>query len=283
LPIFSRFPSTRKAFVMNNPWDDFSRSLAEGSMPRRKSLRLLGAALAGAVLSPLGMGTAWGAKPRALGQDPCKAFCRCSNKQQQNACLAACRACTNPTGRLCGSCGSGFACTDLANDVSNCGGCYNSCQPGPYEEAACVSGACVYSCAEGAANCDGTCTYLDSDPNNCGACGGVCDASGPNGTRACVDGRCVYGCASGTIPCNGVCTPVLSDPNNCGACGNVCNGSTPYCSNGACTDCAGGAICEGHCTDLNWDPNNCGGCGNVCPAQFGCAFGACEGICYNCY
>ena len=135
----------------------------------------------------------------------------------------------------------------------------------------------------GAVNCGGTCTSLDWDVNNCGACDNVCDDYGPYGTNACVQGQCVYGCASGTTLCNGECTPVFSDPNNCGACGNVCGGSTPYCHQGACTDCVYGAICGGQCTDLMWDSSNCGGCGVVCPAQFACAWGVCEGICYNCY
>jgi hypothetical protein len=42
---------------MTNPWDEFSKSLVETSVPRRETLRLLGAALAGAFLSPLGAGT----------------------------------------------------------------------------------------------------------------------------------------------------------------------------------------------------------------------------------
>ena len=41
---------------MTNRWDDFSKLLAEESSTRRESLRLLGAALAGAVLSPLAAG-----------------------------------------------------------------------------------------------------------------------------------------------------------------------------------------------------------------------------------
>ena len=134
---------------MTNRWDDFSKSLAEESSTRRESLRLLGAALAGAVLSPLGLGTARGAgKPRAA--DPCKTICRCSNKRQQDACLAACRSCTGATSRLCGSCGTGVNCYDLAHDVNNCGACGNACLPGPYETAACLAGTCVYSCVEGA-------------------------------------------------------------------------------------------------------------------------------------
>ena len=202
---------------MNNPWDDFSKSLAEGSMPRRKSLRLLGSALAGAVLSPLGMGTAWGAKPR--GQDPCKAFCRCSNKTQQNACLAACRSCTGSSSRLCGTCSGGFVCTNVANDVRNCGACGNACRPGPYEQAACVSGACGYSCVDGAADCGGGCIPVLSDPNNCGACGIVCDASTPY----CSQGVCT--------DCAGV--DFMWDSNNCGACGAVCPQFT-LCTWGVC-------------------------------------------------
>jgi hypothetical protein len=70
---------------MTHHWDEFSKSLAEQSVPRRQSLRLLGAALAGALLSPLGLGSAF-----AATRDRCKAFCKCRNKQQR-AC-SACRA-----------------------------------------------------------------------------------------------------------------------------------------------------------------------------------------------
>jgi hypothetical protein len=223
---------------MTQQWNEFTKSLAV-PVPRRESLRRMGAVLAGMVLSPLGLGTAW-----AGGRDPCKSFCRCSNKAQQNQCLAACRACNGDTSRLCGSCGayaccstwatccSGY-CTDLASDFDNCGGCGNLCEaPGPYEDGACVDGACVYECVEGAADCgDGTCTYLGADPDNCGACG------------------------------------------------NVCAGSTPYCIQGACGDCPpGSAICGGVCTDVLFDGNNCGACGNQCAPLEHCSFGFCEGI-----
>jgi hypothetical protein len=53
---------------MDHLFDEFSKSLAE-SVPRRESLRRLGAVFAGAVLSPLGLGTAWAGKA-----DPCAAF-----------------------------------------------------------------------------------------------------------------------------------------------------------------------------------------------------------------
>jgi len=202
--------------------DEFSKLLAE-SVPRRESLRLIGAVLAGAVLSPLGLGTAW-----AAGPDRCRAFCRwCSNKAQRNQCLAACRACNGNTSRLCGSCGAytccptGTACcngycADLAHDVYNCGGCGTPCDaPGPYETVACVGGECVYGCVAGALVCNGTCTPVNSDPRNCGACGYVC----PGGI--CANGSC-GACNFPFIACGGVCVDPTSDRNNCGGCGNQC-------------------------------------------------------------
>src|SRR5262245_2594090 len=113
---------------MNHLFDEFSKSLTE-SVPRRESLRRLGAVVAASILSPLGLETAWGGR-----QDACVAFCKCSKKAQQSQCLKVCRALNHDTSRVCGSCGSyvGCAtgqsccsghCTDLHNDVHNCGGC----------------------------------------------------------------------------------------------------------------------------------------------------------------
>src|SRR6187551_1803681 len=99
---------------MENLFDEFSKSLAE-PIPRRESLRRLGVVFAGAVLSPLGLGTAW-----ARGPDPCKSICKCRKKAQQNDCLTACKACKGGTRRLCGACGS-YYCADLANDIYNRG------------------------------------------------------------------------------------------------------------------------------------------------------------------
>lgn len=210
---------------MTHHWDEFSKSLAEKSVPRRQSLRLLGAALAGAFLCPLGVGTAL-----AAGRDPCKAFCRCRNKYQQNACVQACRACNGDTSRLCGSCGSGYACTDLGFDFYNCGACGHVCdEPGRYEEGACIYGRCEYACVEGAADCgDGTCTGLRDDPTNCGACGNVC----PGWAQRCTNGVCDP-CIWPFILCGGVCVDPTSDRNNCGGCGIQC-GDTEACMFGFC-------------------------------------------------
>src|SRR6185436_19613145 len=84
--------------------DELSKLLAK-SVSRRESLRSIGAVIAGTVVSSLGVGTAWAARP-----DRCGAFCRgCTNKAQRNQCLTACRACNGNTSRLCGSCGA-YAC-----------------------------------------------------------------------------------------------------------------------------------------------------------------------------
>src|SRR5262245_49703710 len=110
---------------MDHPFDEFSKSLAE-SVPRRESLRRLGAVLAGALLGPLALGPgaasagpeSKGKRPRRPlriapqaatkaagqpgGQDRCKTFCNHCSKAQQNQCLTVCRACNNDPVRLNG-------------------------------------------------------------------------------------------------------------------------------------------------------------------------------------
>jgi hypothetical protein len=173
---------------MSEQWDAFSKSLSDETISRRESLRLFGAALAGALLSPLGAGTAWARR----GQDPCEAFCNKCPKSRRSQCLAACAACDQNTSRLCGTCGA-YACCDW---------------PGPNENGACVNGRCEYWCVDGATYCDGRCTFLDWDAGNCGACGFSC---GDN--ENCWGGVCQTIC----IPnCNG---------NACGVddgCGGLC-------------------------------------------------------------
>ncbi len=254
---------------MTHQWDAFSKSLAEESVPRRQSLRLLGTAIAGALFSPLG--TAW-----AAGQDPCKSFCnRCPNKTQQNQCLAACKACNGNTSRLAGSCGGyvccqtaacSGVCSDLRSDP-NCGACGNNCR------------------AYGESCCGNYCADLANDVDNCGKCGTRCNLTGPYEYGACVQGACVYDCVDGAVDCgDGACTYLGDDPNNCGACGNVCPASAPYCNQGTCSEnappsCPGGQTwCNGACRDLNNDPTSCGtSCDTavVCGLYETCAGGAC--------
>jgi hypothetical protein len=185
-------------------WDELTKSLAEESLPRRESLRRIGVMLAGAVLSPLGLATAWAAPKRGPTSDPCKDFCNQCPKSQRSQCVSACKACGNDTSRLCGRCGA-VACCDW---------------PGPYENGACIDGRCEYWCVDGADYCDGVCRDLASDVYNCGACGYVCDGldSGPDVGVACVSGECKYS----------FCPPdtnYLWDRYNCGACGRRCRDS----------------------------------------------------------
>jgi len=279
---------------MTHHWDEFSKSLAQ-PLPRRESLRRLGLVVAGAVLSPLGLQTASaGHHPKPHQADPCKTFCKCRNKKQQDQCLKACNACGKDTSRLGGNCGNYFCCDGagqsscgsycavLASDPYNCGACGSVCeQPGQYEYGACIDGRCEYVCAEGAVRCDGICTFLGWDPSNCGACGNACDQPGPNEYAACIDGRCEYGCYEGAVLCDGACTFLGWDTNNCGACGNVCDASTPYCNNGegirGDEPCPGGGTrCSGVCTNIAFDTLNCGACGNVCAGGQTCSGGVCQ-------
>jgi hypothetical protein len=253
---------------MDHLFDEFSKSLAE-SVPRRESLRRLGAVFAGAILSPLGVGTVW-----AVGTDPCKAFCKCSNRAQQSQCHTACRACNGNTSRIGGSCGKYVCCS-----IASCRGICSNLKSDPN------CGACGHNCgAIGETCCGDYCTDLATDVFNCGRCGTACSAPGANEYVACVSGQCVYDCVAGADDCgDGTCTDLSSNPDNCGACGNVCADPTPYCNEGICNDCGPGtALCGGQCIDVLWDGNNCGACGHQCqPLEF-CSWGNCEGTCIGC-
>lgn len=156
--------------------DELSKMLA-ASVSRRESLRSIGIVLAGAVLSSLGVNTAWAARP-----DRCTAFCRsCPTKKKRNQCEAACRACNGNTSRLCGSCGA-YTC-----------------------------------CPNSATCCNGTCTDLNSDPVNCGACGNVCASAQTCSGGVCTEvGGCPGGCPQGWVCFVGsCCNPTVaccSDP-----------------------------------------------------------------------
>jgi hypothetical protein len=175
---------------MTHHWDEFAKSLAEKSVPRRESLRLLGAALASALLAPLGLRNA-----AAAGADPCRAYCDQFPRWQRTQCRNSCRACYSGGGRYCGSSGyqtcchspyacCGNTCRDLASDVTNCGACGYECpglDSGPDVGVACIDGTCQYAyCAPGT-------DYLWNS-SNCGWCGNVC----PWGT-ACSWGVCEGG------------------------------------------------------------------------------------------
>jgi hypothetical protein len=211
--------------IMSQQFDEFSKSLADETLPRRESLRRLGAAFAGALFGTIGLEKAVGAG----NTDPCTTFCKCSKTKQKNACIAACRNCGSDPRWLCGNCSGGYVCTDLANDGYNCGACGYECEePGSYEYGACIDGRCVYACVEGADYCDGACIPVAWDPDNCGACGKVCPANAPYCNR----GACSV-CRQGFAHCNGQCIDVGWDPLNCGGCGVQC-GEAETCAAGYC-------------------------------------------------
>ena len=108
---------------MGHLFDEFSKSLAE-SVPRRESLRRLGAVFAGAVLGPLVLGTAWagGTEPSVHG-GAAGAIDRNGGK---------CSAC--PTGLT--NCGG--ICADLDFDNANCGACGVVCDANYSCQGVCV-------------------------------------------------------------------------------------------------------------------------------------------------
>jgi hypothetical protein len=117
----------------------------------------------------------------------------------------------------------------------------------PHGNVHCVSGACLFECAPGFADCnedlsDGCEADLESDAMNCGLCGMSCTGSSalPRVRAACVAGECSLGCDSGWADCNhdivsgtgdGCEVDPLTDARHCGTCGNVC---TAACTAGAC-------------------------------------------------
>ncbi len=160
----------------------------------------------------------------------------------------------------------GGACTDLATDAADCGGCGIQCGPNQH----CEAGACA--CNPPFEDCDhdpsnGCESNPDTDTTNCGACGTLCARA--NAMSQCVGGMCMLqSCNPGYADCdgndaNGCETIVDTDRNNCGTCGHSCS------AKGNSTCCAGG------CVDTSSDNNNCGTCGNACRSGQACAAGVC--------
>jgi hypothetical protein len=118
----------------------------------------------------------------------------------------------------------GTACTNLADDPTNCGKCGNACSSG----SACVSGTCTSM--QTLCQPDGGAPYyanLATDNANCGACGAAC--AGP--ASVCTSGHC---CGAGNQYCGGACSDPQTDNANCGMCGNACSTATGSCVLGSC-------------------------------------------------
>jgi hypothetical protein len=167
----------------------------------------------------------------------------------------------------------GGICTDVTNNLMNCGACGNFCSGG----GTCSMGQCICpSMPPGSelTRCGNGCLNLKSDAANCGACGNACTPG-----WQCVSGQCTA-CSGGSLSvCNGTCTDLSTNPMNCGACGNFCSGGG-MCSGGQCvcpTMPPGNELtrCGNGCTNLKLDTANCGVCGQACPAPQICSNGAC--------
>ena len=201
---------------MTHHIDEFSKSLADESVPRRDTFRLLGAAVAGALLGPLGMKSAFGGGP-----DPCRNFCQQCPKSQRQRCLAACQACVQTSGRVCGTC-SGF---DCCHNAATC--CVNTCCG---DSQTCCGNTC---CGDSQTCCGNYCADLRYDANNCGACGNRCPPyPGIDGFAICNAGACGYY----------LCPPGIDynwDNYNCGRCQRACDGQS-ICFFGNCQASGGG-------------------------------------------
>jgi|GEM_PF-2506918 len=213
-------------------------------------------------------------------------------------------------------CGFGY-CTDVSDDVNNCGACDNVCDLPNVDQHDCVASACtIVSCDTDFDDCDATdatgCEAdLLTDRDNCGSCGTACAAD-----EICDAGSCV-GCPAGEVVCGNSCIDTDTNPAHCGACDAACdlaNVDQHGCVGGVCTvvncdagygDCdataangcevdllatdahcgtcanacpAGESCCNGSCADLDTDASNCGACGNTCPAGQSCCSGACADL-----
>ena len=211
-------------------FDELARGLANGSISRRKAIRLMGAALVGGTLASF-PGGAWAAKG---GRSSCAKFCQSlfgANTPEEAECVSAAR-----TGQ--GPC---FTCTT----ETGCGP--NFTKP---------------PCSEGPYSCD-RCSCCTSIAGSCGSNGECCSGR-------CVSGTCAAPCTAGRVLLsNGTCAKPCAVHEDCPGCDFGCfedvSGSR-YCisGGGSGTDCAsdsncsGGEICIKVAAPIGTSPTRCG-------------------------
>ena len=180
------------------------------------------------------------------------------------------------------TCGTAMVC--LQTDPTHCGRCDNDCTSASHVNGAtttCNSGACVYQCVSGYANCGdagaGCPTSLD-DPSTCGSCSTVCPMATPYCSAGTGGGNasCTSNC-SGATPnlCGNACVDNQTDQNHCGVSCGPCTNQT--CVTGACT----GQCAPGQVSCMGAVPQTCGSggqwvAGAVTPGKCGaaCTLGA---------
>ncbi|BEI82892.1 hypothetical protein CcaverHIS002_0307600 [Cutaneotrichosporon cavernicola] len=174
----------------------------------------------------------------ACGEMCGASFGRCTNgycpANDPNACQKGWTGCEGGPGGY-----FPFTCTDLQNDVTNCGNCFIRCR----DHQTCKGGECVddanappipplldQSCQKGFLWCDGSCRNIQNDNENCGRCRVMC-ADGQN----CVDGTCTPKTTCPQDYCGGVgCVNKQNDNRHCGKCNNKCEPGK-NCWNGVCS------------------------------------------------
>ncbi len=130
---------------------------------------------------------------------------------------------------------------DFQTNLNHCGACNHPCAYLPSAYAACVSGACQYTCLPGSGDCDhdlavpsgnGCETQLSTSPGNCGACGTTCTNTRPNAIAACSAGVCSARCEPAYGDCNfdltsaagnGCETDLRTSATSCGECYKACS------------------------------------------------------------
>jgi len=264
-----RSPSVNPTKV-DHSVDALARGLADGTVSRRKALRLMGGVLLGGTLASI-PGIAW-----AKNNPKCKKDSQCS--AGQGCCNGVC----TPLGTTenCIACGNkcsgadpiccGGICLNSTNNDRNCGCCECSCEQ------------------FGQHCCDKVCVDWNSDNNNCGSCGRTCDPTPPT-CESCSGGGCTKTQCPGQLildpsgqTCDCVCPASKTRcGNNC--CDSGCEGCNPdtlTCENLCESEFGTGwRCCDGSCFGPT-DQRHCGGCGNNCFVK--CNSGSahcCDDIC----
>jgi hypothetical protein len=282
-------------------FDQLTRALAEGRT-RRRVLRTIGAAIAGAVMSVAGRSGTDAARScrsfyptghicRKHG-DCCSHFCAPKDRMGRRRC-DECPNGNPPCGDLC--CTADQGCVDGVCCDAPCGnGCCASGQT-------CVTlyddGEPFEKCCDYASFCsnEGNCCWDDTicvHDNSCCAPANVCLGEYCcQADETCVENGCCLPsnvCTAGDV--SYCCGDAGCDENGClaSACevDSDCPNVTFRCCGGVCVegeccgdaDCDGFTCCNNFCVDPRWDNRHCDGCGNHCgyyqddPEQPNCCF-----------
>jgi|SRR5215213_753455 len=180
-------------------FDQLARELADGTLSRRRALKMMGAALVGGVLASV-PGAAWAAKPapcppgvQKCGKNCCpdvtficaqgKCACPTGTTRIGNTCCQNAQVCGSSCGCQQGDGCCNNVCTDLST-TTNCGACGNACATGE----SCVNGSCTTVCEPGWEVCGGVCqppcpAGLERHSNSTIPC--LCECPNPEETPCC--------------------------------------------------------------------------------------------------